>query len=239
MTSLFNFGGNLVIGGGESAKTLYDNNYDTIKTAENESLYLASDSEEIHLITDAQTYAGRKVLKILGGQLTKSGGAWISARDNAPVHAYKGGDGTSDSFFPAIFSKSKTGGWAIGTIGKDDNFYVSYTTDAHYSSDTNTSTYTIQFPHDSGTLALTSSNITGTSSNVTGTVAIAHGGTGATTRLNAVKALTNEDVGTNATYFLTITNSWGKAGYTSVANAKTVLGLGSAAYTASFSRLLF
>jgi hypothetical protein len=167
MTTLFSFGGNVVIGGGESAKTLYDNNYDTIKTAENETLYLASDSEEIHLITDAQTYAGRKVLKILGGQLTKSGGPWISARDNAPVHAYKGGDGTSSSFFPAIFSKSKNGGWAIGTIGNDDNFYVSYTTDAHYSSDTNTSTYTIQFPHDSGTLALTSSNITGNAASAT------------------------------------------------------------------------
>lgn len=76
-------------------------------------------------------------------------------------------------------------------------------------------------------------SITGTSSNVTGTVAIANGGTGATTRLNALKALTNENVGTNATYFLTITNSYGKGGYTSVADAKTVLGLKSAAYTES------
>jgi hypothetical protein len=73
-------------------------------------------------------------------------------------------------------------------------------------------------------------NCSGTSSNVTGTVAIGNGGTGATTRLNAVKALTNESVGTSAQYFLTITSSWGKAGYTSVADAKTVLGLGSAAY---------
>ena len=62
------------------------------------------------------------------------------------------------------------------------------------------------------------------------TVTIAQGGTGATTRLNALKALTNENVGTSATYFLTITDSWGKGGYSSVANAKTVLGLGSAAY---------
>lgn len=62
------------------------------------------------------------------------------------------------------------------------------------------------------------------------TVTIAQGGTGATTRLNALKALTNESVGTDATYFLTITDSWGKGGYTSVANAKTVLGLGTAAY---------
>lgn len=76
-------------------------------------------------------------------------------------------------------------------------------------------------------------NCSGTSANVTGTVAIAHGGTGATTRLEAVKALTNENVGTAATHFLTITTSWGKAGYSTVANVKSILGLGSAAYTAS------
>ena len=76
----------------------------------------------------------------------------------------------------------------------------------------------------------TSAGSATTAGNVTGTVAIANGGTGATTRLNALKALTNENVGTNATYFLTITDSWGKGGYSSVANVKTVLGLGSAAY---------
>ena len=76
-------------------------------------------------------------------------------------------------------------------------------------------------------------NCSGTSANVTGTVAIEHGGTGATSRLNAVKALTNENVATAATHFLTITTSWGKAGYSTVANVKTILGLGSAAYTAS------
>lgn len=65
----------------------------------------------------------------------------------------------------------------------------------------------------------------GNAANVTGTVAIANGGTGATTRLNALKALTNENVGSAATYFLTITNSWGKGGYTSVADAKTVLAM--------------
>ena len=72
-------------------------------------------------------------------------------------------------------------------------------------------------------------DITGTAANVTGTVAIANGGTGATTRLNACKALTNENVGTGATHFVTMTTSWGKFGYSTVANAKTVLGLGSAA----------
>ena len=67
--------------------------------------------------------------------------------------------------------------------------------------------------------------IDGKAANVTGTVAIANGGTGATDRLSALKNLTNQNVGTNATYFLTITGSWATGGYTSVANAKTVLGL--------------
>ena len=95
---------------------------------------------------------------------------------------------------------------------------------------------TLTLPSATGTIALTSSSITGNSANVTGTVAIANGGTGATTRLNALKALTNENVGTNATYFLTITDSWGKGGYSSVANVKSVLGIpasGTIATTAS------
>ena len=85
-------------------------------------------------------------------------------------------------------------------------------------------TATSQLTNDSNYITA-SANITGTAANVTGTVAIANGGTGATTRLNAVKALTNENVGTSTQYFLTITSSWGKAGYCSVADAKTTLGL--------------
>lgn len=71
--------------------------------------------------------------------------------------------------------------------------------------------------------------LNGNAVNVTGTVAIAHGGTGATDRLAALKNLTNENVGTSAQYFLTITNSWKNGGYTSVAQAKTVLGMGTLA----------
>ena len=74
------------------------------------------------------------------------------------------------------------------------------------------------------TLTILKNNTTGTASNVTGTVAIANGGTGATSRLSAIKNLTNESVGT-PTHFLAITTNWGKAGYTTVAQAKTVLGI--------------
>lgn len=66
-------------------------------------------------------------------------------------------------------------------------------------------------------------NVSGTASNVTGTVAIAHGGTGATTRLGAAKALTDEPV-TTPGFVVGLTDSWGKFGYTSIANLKTTLG---------------
>ena len=79
-------------------------------------------------------------------------------------------------------------------------------------------------------------NISGTSSNVTGTVALNHGGTGATTRLAAAKVLTDESVATPG-YVVGLTNNWGQFGYTSMANLKTTLGLGTAAYTASTAYL--
>ena len=52
------------------------------------------------------------------------------------------------------------------------------------------------------------------------------------TRLNRAKSLTNENVGTSAQYFVTLTENWGKFGYSSVANVKSVLGLAGAAYKA-------
>ena len=79
----------------------------------------------------------------------------------------------------------------------------------------------------------TAASCTGNAANVTGTVAIANGGTGATTRLAAFKALNNENVSTNATHFIGLKSDWSKCGYFSIAECKTLLGLGTAAYTAS------
>ena len=76
----------------------------------------------------------------------------------------------------------------------------------------------------------------GTASNVSGVVAIANGGTGATTKMNAVKAFFNDNIGASATDFATFTSNWGRAGYSSVANVKTVLGLKSAAYVDKMSK---
>ena len=76
-------------------------------------------------------------------------------------------------------------------------------------------------------------NCSGTSSNVTGTVAIVNGGTGATTRENAVRALLDSNIGTNISHFLTGTAGFANSGWSSVADVKTALGLKSAAYTES------
>lgn len=65
-----------------------------------------------------------------------------------------------------------------------------------------------------------------------GTLPIAQGGTGATDRLAAAKNLTNEAV-SSPNYVVSLTNSWGKFGYTTMAQLMTALGAASA--TPSFS----
>lgn len=124
--------------------------------------------------------------------------------------------------------------------GNNDNVYLAYSvTKANISSGTNSVAKQCLWNADTGVLSSSggfsgnvtgncsgsSGSCTGNAANVTGIVAIANGGTGANTRLKGLQALTNENVGTNAQYFLTITSSWGKGGYSSTANAKTVLGV--------------
>lgn len=57
------------------------------------------------------------------------------------------------------------------------------------------------------------------------TVPIAKGGTGATDRLTAFKNITNQNVGSAAQYFVSLTNNWATAGYSSKADTKTALGM--------------
>lgn len=57
------------------------------------------------------------------------------------------------------------------------------------------------------------------------TVPLENGGTASTTRLGACKTFTNENVGSSPNYFVTFTSNWAKFGYSSIANAKTALGI--------------
>jgi len=68
---------------------------------------------------------------------------------------------------------------------------------------------------------------------IAGTLQISHGGTGATNATTAIKNFTQDDIGTNSQYFLTITQNWARTGYATTTAVKTVLGLKSAAYTES------
>ena len=150
---------------------------------------------------------------------------------------------TNQSGFGAIFN-APTKNYRIGCAtypNNDDTLLFYSVTNANVSSSTNTVNKSMSWNGGTGILTATgfsgpltgnvtgncsgsSGSCTGNAANVTGTVAIGHGGTGATTRLGAVQNLTNENVGTSTEYFLTITTNWGKAGYCSVANAKSVLG---------------
>ena len=63
---------------------------------------------------------------------------------------------------------------------------------------------------------------------VTGTLPIANGGTNATSATGsscAASQLFPDNVGTDATYFFTRTNSYAKVGYSTLANIKTLLGV--------------
>lgn len=108
------------------------------------------------------------------GQIARSGNgcSWINGRDYA-VTRVKTQPNTS-SFFPIFSVKSASGSYDIGTLSS--NLYISYATDANYNAGTNTTT-TVYFN--------TSGNFSGKAANVTGTVAVANGGTGATSAATA------------------------------------------------------
>ena len=113
-----------------------------------------------------------------------------------------------------------------------------------------TANRTLTAPDGSGTIALTSdipskvSQLTndsgfitssGTAANVSGTVAIANGGTGATTRLGAAKNLTDESVPSPG-YVVSLTQSWGKFGYSSLSQLKSAMSLNNVNNTADANK---
>jgi len=125
------------------------------------------------------------------GQIKSSsnGSMWITARDKAIIRGTT--CPSSDSFYALASAKSLNGSWEIGTLG--NNFYISYATDTNYNAGTN-STTTKYFNTDG--------NFSGKAANVTGTVAVANGGTGATT---AAAARTNLGITCTSLYSGTLT----------------------------------
>jgi hypothetical protein len=208
-------GGNTIIGSGEIANIFMTTFNNGDRSDINKYPYRwRENGEQAYLAADEAAY------------IWTNGGSWDSTKKYfSNLHCF---------VFNAVgnFLLPVGGGiyYQYGT--RDENGMVNTVVQSGLVSAATTTARTWTLPDASGTICLTSH--THAAGDITsGALPIAHGGTGATTRLDALKALTNEDIGTSAQFFLTITSYWGKGGYTSVANAKTVLGLGSAAYTAS------
>ena len=69
---------------------------------------------------------------------------YIAARSNAIIYSNYVNETSNSHFYPALFSKSQSGGWAIGTLSNSNALKFSYTTDANFDNNTNTaSTYDI------------------------------------------------------------------------------------------------
>lgn len=124
--------------------------------------------------TAAAARTNLAVLPLAGGTMTGqiqkagAGKTYIQGRTGAIIRMTS--NSTASSFFSAVSIKTPSGAWDIGALG--ENLYFVYSTDANF--DANTNTVLSRYINTSG-------NFSGKAANVTGTVALANGGTGATT----------------------------------------------------------
>jgi len=97
-------------------------------------------------------------LPLSGGTMTgqiqrSSNGWWILGRDNAVIRQ---NGGSSAGWSPVFSLKTQNGSWEMGGITQTDavdKLILAYNTDYNYNNNINSSTYRIDFPQASGTLA--------------------------------------------------------------------------------------
>ena len=165
---VINSGGNTFIGGGESARNVY--NSDNKYQGAHENLFLTSDSY-IEFITNCNTIANKKmILNMVGSTITVGSNVtlnvegtaasraltlsqgvqfvrptvttnWVKGREGAIIRTNTCADG---NYSPVISVKTLAGSWQIGSYasGNNDNaknaLRFTYTTDANYNSSSNT-----------------------------------------------------------------------------------------------------
>lgn len=145
--------------------------------------------------TAASARTNLAVLPLAGGTLTGqvqkagAGSSFINGRSNAMIRVNS--NTNTSSFYPALSMKTPSASWEIGAYG--ESLYFVYATDANFDAGTNTTL--TRYINSSG-------NFNGKASNVTGTVALANGGTGATT---AAAARTNLGITCTSLYSGTLT----------------------------------
>ena len=124
-----------------------------------QSLSELQNSSDVSLVTRGEKYDwNHSFLPLSGGRLSGSikrsaGGQWIQGRSNAVIF----GDGSTSNAWNTVWSQKTTdGAWTAGCLGGENVLRFVYDTDTNFNAGNNTSTYTISFPLQTGTVALTS-----------------------------------------------------------------------------------
>jgi hypothetical protein len=126
MNCIMAFGGGVMIGGGESALTMYNNHYANIDTAENENLYLTADAD-IHLIpgvqdaytdqTSLDTYNPKQRLSLYR---TSVNGTYVEAKGNMNI-TYNPGDSDTENACTRLKITSKAGSYSQLTFNNQSH----------------------------------------------------------------------------------------------------------------------
>lgn len=99
-------------------------------------------------------------LPLSGGTMSgrivrEGGGTYIKGRENAVVFGGSYGQSAGQSWNAVWSQKTTNGAWTAGNLSGGDILRLVYDTDTNYENNNNQSTYIIDFPTASGTIALT------------------------------------------------------------------------------------
>lgn len=92
------------------------------------------------------------------GKITRNaGGGYIYERDNVAVDGTSHGQSSGNSYNPVVGQKTNSGHWSMGNLSGYEELFFVYTTDANYTSHTNTGVG-VKLPATAGTIAINGSS---------------------------------------------------------------------------------